>query len=126
MSNGNYVDLVNPVRFAGLPWNLIFGSSVGQLYKLHPGGYLKSVVTLGVQPEAGRMVAAHQAELTYVAGHGMQATFVMWPDEFGGAVKPKNSKPGVSYFNGAEIDPEGDWTCITDSVIDLPEQIQLT
>ncbi len=126
VSNGNYVDMVNLARFAGLPWDIILGSSVAQLYKPHPDAYLKSVAALGVQPEEVCMVAAHQAELPYAAGHGMQTAFVMRPNEFGGVVKPGNPEPGVSYLDAAEIYPEGDWTYITDSFIDLAEQIRLT
>jgi 2-haloacid dehalogenase len=124
VSNGNFIDMVNLARFAGLPWDIILGSSVAQVYKPHPDAYLKSVAALGLQPEEVCMVAAHQAELPYAAGHGMQTAFVARPDEFGGVVKPKTPEPGMTYLDAAEIYPEGDWTYVTDSFIDLAEQIR--
>ena len=124
VSNGNYIDMVNLARYAGLPWDIILGSSVAQVYKPHPDTYLKSIAALGLQPENVCMVAAHQAELPYAAGHGMQTAFVMRPDEFGGRVKPKEPEPGVQYLDAAEIYLEGDWTFVTNSFIDLAEQIR--
>lgn len=126
MSNGNFVDMVNLARYAGLPWDVILGASVAQMYKPHPDAYLKSIAALGLQPEAVCMVAAHQAELPYAAGHGMQTAFIMRPDEFGGAVKPREPEAGNLYLAAAEIYPEGDWTYVTDSLIDLAEQIRRT
>ncbi len=71
------------------------------------------------------MVAAHQAELPHAAGHGMQTAFIMRPDEFGGAVKPREPEAGNLYLSAAEIYPEGEWTYVTDSLVDLAEQIRL-
>ena len=124
VSNGNYIDMVTLARFAGLPWDIILGSSVAQLYKPHPDAYLKSIAALGLPPEEVCMVAAHQAELPYAAGHGMQTAFVMRPDEFGGTVKPKDPEPGKHYLDAAEIHLEGDWTYVSDSFIDLAEQVR--
>lgn len=124
MSNGNFVDMVNLARHAGLPWDIILGASVAQMYKPHPDAYLKSIAALGLPPEEVCMVAAHQAELRYAAGLGMQTAFIMRPDEFGGPVKPRNPEPGNPYLAAAEIHPEGEWTYLTDSLVDLAEQIR--
>lgn len=124
VSNGNYIDMVNLARYAGLPWDIILGSSVAGMYKPHPDAYLKSIAALNLPPEEVCMVAAHQAELPYAAGHGMQTAFIMRPDEFGGITKPRDPEPGKPYLDAAEIYPEGDWTYITDSFIDLAEQIR--
>ena len=86
MSNGNFIDMVNLARYAGLPWDIVLGSSVAQVYKPHPDAYLASIAALGLPPEEVCMVAAHQAELPYAAGLGMQTAFVARPDEFGGPV----------------------------------------
>ncbi|GMU45950.1 MAG: haloacid dehalogenase [Porticoccaceae bacterium] len=124
MSNGNFIDMVNLARYAGLPWDIILGSSVARVYKPHPDAYLASIAALGLPPEEVCMVAAHQAELPYAAGLGMQTAFVARPEEFGGPVKPRHPEPGVDYLAAAEVHAEGDWTYVADSFIELAEQIR--
>lgn len=124
LSNGNFSDMVGLARHARLPWDVILGSSLAGYYKPHPDTYLKSVAALNLQPEQVCMVAAHQQDLAYAAGHGMQTAFVKRPDEFGGPVKPENPEPGVLYMDAAEIHPEGDWTYIADDFLDLARQVQ--
>jgi 2-haloacid dehalogenase len=123
LSNGNFADMVRLSRYAGLPWDIILGSSISRLYKPHPDTYLKSVEALGLAPEQVCMVAAHQQDLAYAAGHGMQTAFVRRPDEFGGRIKPQNPEPGASYIDAAEIYPEADWTYIAEDFIDLADQL---
>lgn len=123
LSNGNFPDLVRLSRHAGLQWDIILGSSISRLYKPHPETYLKSVEALGLTPRQVCMVAAHQQDLAYAAGHGMQTAFVRRPDEFGGRIKPQNPEPGTSYIDAAEIYPEADWTYIADNFIDLADQL---
>lgn len=124
LSNGNFQDMVRLSRHAGLQWDIILGSSISRFYKPHPDTYLRSVEALGLAPEQVCMVAAHQQDLAYAAGHGMQTAFVKRPDEFGGRTKPEHPEPGVSYIDAAEIHPEGDWTYIACDFIDLAEQLQ--
>jgi 2-haloacid dehalogenase len=124
LSNGNFADMVRLSRHAGLPWDIILGSSISGCYKPHPQTYLKSVAALNLRPEQVCMVAAHQADLAYAAGHGMQTAFVTRPDEFGGPVKPEHPEPGVSYMDAAEMYPEGDWTYLADDFLDLASQLQ--
>jgi 2-haloacid dehalogenase len=94
------------------------------VYKPHPDTYLASIAALGLPPEEVCMVAAHQAELAYAAGLGMQTAFVARPDEFGGPVKPRHPEPGVDYLAAAEVHAEGDWTFVAGSLIDLAEQVR--
>ena len=114
--------MVHLARHAGLPWDIILGSSVARAYKPHPDIYLKSVEALCLRPQDVCMVAAHQADLHYAAGHGMQTAFVTRPQEFGGATKPKDPEPGVDYLGAAEIHPEEDWTYVACDFLDLAEQ----
>lgn len=123
LSNGNFADMVRLSRYGGLPWDIILGSSISGFYKPHPQTYLKSVEALNLRPEQVCMVAAHQADLAYAAGHGMQTAFVTRPDEFGGPVKPQNPEPGVSYMDAAEIYPEAAWTYLAEDFLDLASQI---
>jgi len=123
LSNGNFSDMVQLARHARLPWDVILGSSLAGRYKPHPDTYLKSVAALNLRPDQVCMVAAHQQDLAYAAGHGMQTAFVRRPDEFGGPIKPANPEPGVSYMDAAEIHPKGEWTFIADDFLDLARQL---
>lgn len=123
LSNGNFADMVRLSRYAGLPWDIILGSSISRFYKPHPDTYLKSIAALDLEPAQCCMVAAHQQDLAYAAGHGMQTAFVKRPDEFGGRTKPANPAPGVSYLDAAEIYPEGEWNYVAEDFLDLSEQL---
>lgn len=124
LSNGNFADMMRLSRHAGLPWDIILGSSLSGFYKPHPDTYLKSIAALDLKPSQVCMVAAHQRDLAYAAGHGMQTAFVKRPDEFGGPVKPAQPEPGTSYLGAAEVHPEADWTYIADDFLDLADQLQ--
>jgi 2-haloacid dehalogenase len=123
LSNGNFADMVRLSKYAGLPWDIILGASVSGFYKPHPRTYLDSVAALDLEPAQVLMVAAHQADLAYAAGHGMQTAFVARPLEFGGRVKPANAAPGERYLDAAEVHPEADWTFIAADFIDLAAQL---
>jgi 2-haloacid dehalogenase len=124
LSNGNFSDMVRLSKYAGLPWDIILGSSISGFYKPHPDTYLKSVAALDLAPAQVCMVAAHQADLAYAAGHGMQTAFVKRPQEFGGPVKPANPEPGISTIAAAEVHPEGEWTYIAEDFLDLARQLE--
>jgi 2-haloacid dehalogenase len=123
LSNGNFSDMVRLSRHAKLPWDIILGASLSGFYKPHPQTYLKSIEALNLEPRQVCMVAAHQADLAFAAGHGMQTAFVPRPLEFGGPVKPRQPEEGVSYVGAAEIHPEGDWTFIAEDFLDLAAQL---
>jgi len=123
LSNGNFADMVRLSRHAALPWDILLGASISGFYKLHPQTYLQSAAALALAPQQVCMVAAHQADLAFAAGHGMQTAFVPRPEEFGGKVKPRQPEPGASYLDAAEIHPEGDWTYVARDFIDLAAQL---
>ncbi|MDX1733926.1 MAG: haloacid dehalogenase type II [Halioglobus sp.] len=124
LSNGNFADMVRLARNAGLPWDIVLGASVSGFYKPHPKTYTGSVAALALDPAQVCMVAAHQVDLAFAAGHGMQTAFVPRPDEFGGATKPRDPEPGASYIDAAEIYPEGDWTYVAEDFLDLAAQLR--
>lgn len=124
LSNGNFADMARLSRYAGLPWDIILGASIAGFYKPHPQTYLQSVAALDLEPGQVLMVAAHQADLAFAAGHGMQTAFVPRAMEFGGAVKPAEPAPGESYLDAAEVHPEGDWTIIAADFLDLATQVE--
>ena len=93
-------------------------------HELHPDIYLKSIAKPGLKPEEACMVAAHQIDPHYAAGHCMQTAFVIGRDEFGGNIKPPNSEAGtLKYIDHAEIPAGGEWTCVADSIIELAEMV---
>ncbi|HEY2773738.1 MAG TPA: HAD-IA family hydrolase [Candidatus Binatia bacterium] len=115
VSNGNFDDIVALSRHAGFSWDLVLGSSVARAYKPHPDIYLKSCEALRLEPRECCMVAAHQVDLAYAAGHGMQTAFVIRRDEFGGAIKAK----GSADIAAAEVDVEGEWTFVARDFVEL-------
>ena len=122
LSNGNFDDMVLLARHAGLPWDAIVGSSLARAYKPHPDIYLKSVAALNLEPAQVCMVAAHQGDLHYAAGHGMQTAFVTRPLEFGGATRPRVLAAGVDYSSAAEIHADGEWTYVAQDLLCLAAQ----
>jgi 2-haloacid dehalogenase len=124
LSNGNFDDMAYLARHASLPWDVVLGSSIARAYKPHPDVYLESVKAICLAPEEVCMVAAHQVDLFYAAGHGMQTAFVGRPLEFGGPTKPKDAQPGIDYLGAAEIFPEADWTFVARDFVDLATQCE--
>ena len=122
LSNGNFDDMAALARHAGLPWDVLLGSSLAGHYKPHPEVYLSAARALNLDPSACCMVAAHQFDLHFAAGHGMQTAFVMRPLEFGGAIRPAVLEAGVDYSYAAEMHAEHDWTYIATDFLHLSQQ----
>ncbi len=122
LSNGNFDDMVMLARHAGLPWDVIVGSSLARAYKPHPDIYLKSVAALNLEPAQVCMVAAHQGDLHHAASHGMQTAFVTRPLEFGGPTRPPVLEAGVDYSGAAEIHADLEWSYIAQDLLDLAVQ----
>ncbi|MBI4694921.1 MAG: haloacid dehalogenase type II [Gammaproteobacteria bacterium] len=122
LSNGNLADMTRLARHAGLPWDVILGSSIARCYKPHPHVYLESAAALGLPPGEVCMVAAHQFDLHFAAGVGMQTAFVSRPQEFGGPTRPRVLAPGVDHSAAAEVFAEADWTYVATDFLDLAAQ----
>ena len=122
LSNGNFDDMAALARHAGLPWDVLLGSSLARHYKPHPEVYLSAARALNLDPSECCMVAAHQFDLHFAAGHGMQTAFVMRPLEFGGAIRPAVLEAGVDYSYAAEMHAEYDWTYIATDFLHLSQQ----
>lgn len=122
LSNGNFDDMAELARHAGLPWDVIVGSSLARQYKPHPDVYLHAARALNLDPAQCCMVAAHQFDLHFAAGHGMQTAFVMRPLEFGGAMRPAVLEEGVDYSYAAEMHAEADWTFVATDFLHLAQQ----
>lgn len=117
LSNGNFDDMAALARHAGLPWGVIVGSSLARQYKPHPDVYLHAARALNLDPAQTCMVAAHQFDLHFAAGHGMQTAFV---------TRPAVLEPGVDYSYAAEMFAESDWTYIATDFLDLAAQHEIS
>lgn len=124
LSNGNFDDMAALARHAGLPWDVLLGSSLARQYKPHADVYLHAARALNLQPAQCCMVAAHQFDLHFAAGHGMQTAFVMRPLEFGGPIRPAVLEPDVDYSYAAEMHAEADWTYVATDILHLAAQHQ--
>lgn len=123
LSNANFSDMVRLARYAQLPWDIVLGASVSGFYKPHPSTYLESVAALDLEPAQVCMVAAHQADLAFAAGHGMQTAFVRRPLEFGGPTLPRDPVPGTNTLAAAEIHASAAWNYVAGSFIELAQQL---
>lgn len=109
-SNGSVALMVRLARYGALPWDTIVGADVAQDYKPQPGVYLASARTLGLDPSALTMVAAHNDDLHAAKSVGLATAFVPRPTEHG--------PDGVS-----EVDPTGDWDVVAEDFLLLAERI---
>ena len=124
LSNGNFSDMLYLARYAHLPWDIILGASISGFYKPHASTYRMSCEVLRLPPESVCMVAAHQVDLAFAAGHGMQTAFVPRPMEFGGATRARDASRDQPSLDAAEVYAEGDWTYIATDFIDLAGQLE--
>lgn len=110
LSNGNVSLLVNMARRAGLPWDVVFSAELFRHYKPDPACYLGAVDLLGLEPRQVMLVAAHNADLSAVAGLGLATAFVGRPAEHG----PDQH---------TDLDPAGDYTLAAADFGELAEAL---
>jgi 2-haloacid dehalogenase len=89
LSNGNVSLLVEMAKFAGLPWDTVFGSDLFHHFKPDPEVYLGAVDLLSSKPSEVMMVAAHPPDLAAAASCGLRTALVPRPLERG----PAGSSP---------------------------------
>ena len=63
LSNGNVALLTNMAKFAGMPWDMVFGSDLFGHFKPDPETYLGVAKLLDVEPGQVMMAAAHNGDL---------------------------------------------------------------
>ncbi len=104
LSNGNVSLLVEMAKFAGLPWDTVFGSDLFHHFKPDREVYLGAADLLSCKPAEVMMVAAHPDDLKAAQSCGLKAAFVPRPLERGSAkaaappgnmVPPSNAAPAV-------------------------------
>ena len=88
LSNGNVSLLVEMAKFAGLPWDTVFGSDLFHHFKPDREVYLGAVDLLGYKASEVMMVAAHPLDLNAAKALGLKAGYVPRPLEGGPDRKP--------------------------------------
>jgi 2-haloacid dehalogenase len=83
LSNGNVALLLNMAKFAGIPWDMIFGSDLFGHFKPDPETYLGVAKMLDLRPDQVMMAAAHNGDLANARACGLLTAFFPRPGEYG-------------------------------------------
>ena len=110
LSNGNVALLLNMAKFAGIPWDMIFGSDLFGHFKPDPETYLGVARMLDLRPDQVMMAAAHNGDLAAARSHGLLTAFFPRPGEYG----PHQKR---------DYKAEQDWDIVASDIQDLVEKI---
>ena len=110
LSNGNVSLLLNMAKFAGIPWDMIFGSDLFGHFKPDPETYLGVARMLGVPPNKVMLAAAHNNDLAAARSCGLLTAFFARPTEYGPHQKKDNHA-------------ERDWDIVAENIQDLATQL---
>jgi len=83
LSNGNVSLLLNMAKFAGIPWDMIFGSDLFGHFKPDPETYLGVAKMMDLAPNQVMMAAAHNNDLANARRCGLLTAFFPRPGEYG-------------------------------------------
>lgn len=83
LSNGNVSLLLNMAKFAGIPWDMIFGSDLFGHFKPDPETYLGVAKLTDLDPGEVMMAAAHNNDLAAARRCGLMTAFWPRPGEYG-------------------------------------------
>ena len=110
LSNGNVSLLLNMAKFAGIPWDMIFGSDLFHHFKPDPETYLGVARMLDVAPNQVMLAAAHNGDLAAARACGLLTAFFPRPTEYG---------PHQKRDKAAETD----WDIVAMDIEDLATQL---
>jgi 2-haloacid dehalogenase len=110
LSNGNVSLLLNMAKFAGIPWDTIFGSDLFQHFKPDPETYLGVARILDVAPNQVMMAAAHNNDLAAARACGLLTAFFPRPAEYG----PHQKR---------DTKADADWDIVAADIEDLATQL---
>jgi len=110
LSNGNVSLLLNMAKFAGIPWDMIFGSDLFGHFKPDPETYLGVAKMLDIEPGQVMMAAAHNGDLANARKCGLMTAFFPRPGEYG-----PNQKRDYAA--------EQDWDIVAKDIEDLGAQL---
>ena len=112
LSNGNVSLLLNMAKFAGIPWDMIFGSDLFQHFKPDPETYLGVVRMLDLRPDQVMMAAAHNGDLAAARACGLQTAFFPRPTEYG----PHQAR---------DLRAEQDWDVVAEDILDMAAKLRV-
>jgi 2-haloacid dehalogenase len=110
LSNGNVALLTNMAKFAGLPWDMVFGSDLFGHFKPDPETYLGVARLLGLPPGRVMMAAAHNNDLAAARRQGLMTAFFARPTEYG----PHQARDHAA---------DADWDYVARDIEDLATQL---
>jgi 2-haloacid dehalogenase len=110
LSNGNVSLLLNMAKFAGIPWDMIFGSDLFGHFKPDPETYLGVARMLNIRPDQVMMAAAHNGDLGAARGCGLLTAFFPRPAEYG----PHQKRDYAA---------EQDWDIVATDIQDLASKL---
>jgi 2-haloacid dehalogenase len=110
LSNGNVSLLLNMAKFAGIPWDMIFGSDLFRHFKPDPEAYLGVARILDVAPNQVMLAAAHNNDLAAARACGLLTAFFPRPTEYG----PHQKR---------DTKAETDWDIVATDIEDLATQL---
>ena len=110
LSNGNVSLLLNMAKFAGIPWDMIFGSDLFGHFKPDPETYLGVAKMLDLRPDQVMMAAAHNGDLAAARKCGLLTAFFARPTEYG----PHQVR---------DTKAEQDWDIVATNIEDMASQL---
>jgi 2-haloacid dehalogenase len=110
LSNGNVSLLLNMAKFAGIPWDMIFGSDLFGHFKPDPETYLGVAKMMDLAPNQVMMAAAHNNDLANARRCGLLTAFFPRPGEYG-----PNQKRDYAA--------EQDWDVVATNIQDLATKL---
>jgi 2-haloacid dehalogenase len=110
LSNGNVSLLVELAKFAGLPWDMVFGSDLFGHFKPDPETYLGVAALLDLPPGQVMLAAAHNGDLAAAQKQGLMTAFFPRPTEYG----PLQSR---------DYEADGAWDYVASDIEDLATQL---
>jgi 2-haloacid dehalogenase len=93
-------------KFAGLPWDFVFGADLWQHYKPDPETYQGACRLLNLRPNEVMLVAAHNRDLRAASIEGLCTAFIPRDTEYG----PRQTK---------DLEAEESWTVVASDLRDL-------
>jgi 2-haloacid dehalogenase len=106
LSNSNVALMVRLRKFAGLPWDFVFGADLWQHYKPDPETYQGACRLLNLRPTEVMLVAAHNRDLGAASIGGLCTAFIPRVTEYG----PRQTK---------DLEAEESWTVVASDLRDL-------
>ena len=97
LSNGNVSLLLNMAKFAGIPWDMIFGSDLFGHFKPDPETYLGVARLLDLRPDQVMMAAAHNGDLSAARRCGLLTAFFPRPAEYGPHQDATRGRAGLGH-----------------------------